>query len=130
MGNEHFFDFAAEVGLTKHLGGVRATEELIELCNIGQGKYVLDVGCGAGVTPCFIAKKCGCRVVGVDILEGMVEKSRERAKKEGLSDRVEFRKLLKIQFSLDRRGHGLTRQNPRLASDRTVKSGRTGSDRS
>jgi hypothetical protein len=34
MENEHFFDFAAEVGLTKHLGGVGATEELIELCHI------------------------------------------------------------------------------------------------
>jgi arsenite methyltransferase len=91
MENEHFFDFAAEVGLTKHLGGVGATEELIELCNIGQGKYVLDVGCGAGVTPCFIAEKCGCKVVGVDILEGMVERSRERAEREGLADRAEFR---------------------------------------
>ena len=86
-----FFDFAAEVGLTKHIGGVEATEKLIELCHIGEGKYVLDVGCGAGVTPCFIARRYGCRVVGVDILEAMVERSKERAKREGLMDRVEFR---------------------------------------
>jgi len=86
-----FFDFAAEVGLTKHLGGVGATEELIELCHIGEGKYVLDVGCGAGVTPCFIAKRYGCRVVGVDISEGMVERSKERAQREGVADRVECR---------------------------------------
>jgi ubiquinone/menaquinone biosynthesis C-methylase UbiE len=92
MENEQtFFDFAAEVGLTKHLGGLAATEELIELCNIGEGKYVLDVGCGAGVTPCFIAKRYGCRVVGVDISEGMVERSNERAQREGVADRVEFR---------------------------------------
>jgi len=86
-----FFDFAAEVGLTKHLGGVGATEEIVELCHIGAGKYVLDVGCGAGVTPCFIAKRYGCRVVGVDISEGMIEKSKERAQREGIADRVEFR---------------------------------------
>jgi len=43
------------------------------------------------VTPCFIARKCGCSVVGVDILEGMVDRSRERAKREGLMDRVEIR---------------------------------------
>jgi len=86
-----FFDFAAEVGLTKHLGGLGATEELIELCHIGEGKYVLDVGCGAGVTPCFLAKRYGCRVVGVDISEGMVERSKERAKREGVADGVEFR---------------------------------------
>ena len=86
-----FFDFAAEVGLTKHIGGVEATEALMELCHIGQGKYVLDVGCGAGVTPCFIARKYGCRVVGVDINEGMVERSGERAQREKVADRVEFR---------------------------------------
>jgi len=92
MENEpHFFDFAAYVGLTKHLGGLRATEELIESCQIGEGKYVLDVGCGAGVTPCLIAKRYGCRVVGVDISEGMIERSKERAKREGVADRVDFR---------------------------------------
>jgi arsenite methyltransferase len=85
------FDFQAEVGLTKHLGGLGATEELIELCHIGGGKYVLDVGCGVGVTPCYIAKRYGCRVVGVDISEGMIERSKERAKREGIADRVEFR---------------------------------------
>lgn len=88
---EHFFDFAAEVGLTKHLGGLLATEEIVELCHIGEGKYVLDVGCGAGTTPCFLVKRYGCRVAGVDISEGMIERSRERANREGVADRVEFR---------------------------------------
>ena len=88
---EQFFDFAAEVGLTKHIGNVQATEELAELCHIGPGSYVLDVGCGAGVTPSFLARKYGCRVVGVDILEGMVQRSRERAAREGVADRVTFR---------------------------------------
>jgi ubiquinone/menaquinone biosynthesis C-methylase UbiE len=88
---QQFFDFAAEVGLTKHLGGVAATEELVELCHIDEGKYVLDVGCGAGVTPCVLAKRYGCRVVGVDISERMIERSRERAKREGVADKVDFR---------------------------------------
>jgi arsenite methyltransferase len=92
MENEQtFFDFAAEVGLTKHIGGVAATEELMELCHVGEGQTVLDVGCGAGVTPCFIARKYRCRVVGVDISEGMIARSRERAQREGIADRVEFR---------------------------------------
>ncbi len=92
MENEqHFFDFAAEVGLTKHLGGIEATEELIELCHIDAGTYILDVGCGVGMTPCFIARRVGCRVIGVDIHERMIERSRERAKREKVVDRVEFR---------------------------------------
>ncbi len=88
---QHFFDFAAEAGLTKHFGGLEATEELVELCNIGEGSYVLDVGCGVGQTPCFLVKKYGCRVVGVDINERMIERSRERAGKEGVADSAEFR---------------------------------------
>jgi arsenite methyltransferase len=86
-----FFDFAAEVGLTKHVGGLEATEAMVELCHIGEGKYVLDVGCGVGVTPCWIARRYGCKVMGVDILGEMVERSKERAKREGMPDRVEFR---------------------------------------
>ena len=88
---QDFFDFAAEVGLTKHLGGVGATKDLIELCHIGDGKYILDVGCGVGVTLCYIARRYDCRVVGVDISEGMIERAKERAKKEGVADRAEFR---------------------------------------
>ena len=86
-----FFDFAAEVGLTKHIGGVEATETLIKLCHIGKGSYVLDVGSGVGITPCFIAKKYGCRVVGVDISAKMVERSLERASRAKVADLVEFR---------------------------------------
>lgn len=85
-----FFDFAAEVGLTKHLGGVEATETLVELCHLGEGSYVLDVGCGAGVTPCYLARQHGCRVVGVDILPAMVQRCRERAAREQVADQARF----------------------------------------
>ncbi|MFC1484489.1 class I SAM-dependent methyltransferase [Candidatus Neomarinimicrobiota bacterium] len=86
-----FFDFAAKVGLTKHVGGLEATEAIIEQCHIGEGKYLLDVGCGVGLTPCHIVKRFSCKVVGVDINEGMIEKSEQRAKREGVADRVEFK---------------------------------------
>lgn len=85
-----FFDFAAEVGLTKHLGGLEATETLMMLCDAGQGRHVLDVGCGVGATPCFIAERYGCRVAGVDINERMIARSRERAERVKVADRVAF----------------------------------------
>lgn len=88
---QEFFDFAAEVGLTKHIGGIEATKMLIELCQISKDKYILDVGCGAGVTPVYLAKTVGCSVVGVDISEGMVERSKERVKKQLLTDKIEIR---------------------------------------
>ena len=86
-----YFEFIADLGMTKHYGSMKATRELIELCRIGSGQYVLDVGCGVGATPCYLAKAANCRVVGVDLLEKMIEQSRERAKAEGVRDRVEFR---------------------------------------
>jgi len=87
-----YFELQAYWGASKpHLGGLKATEELIELCHIDKGKHVLDVGCGVGVTPCYIARRYGGRVVGVDISEKMLDRARQRAKREGVEDKVEFR---------------------------------------
>lgn len=88
---EQFFDFAAEVGLTKHLGELDATEVLVELCHIGPGRRVLDVGCGAGQTPVYLAKQHGCHAVGVDILPRMVERAEERARQAGVAELTGFR---------------------------------------
>lgn len=47
MDNEQgFFDSAAEVGLTKHLGGLGATEKLIALCHFGEGTHHFIPYCG------------------------------------------------------------------------------------
>ncbi|MGD8997857.1 MAG: methyltransferase domain-containing protein [Anaerolineae bacterium] len=90
-GEEHFFDFAAEAGLTKHLGSVEATDALAELCHIGEGSTVLDVGCGVGATPVYLAKTYRCRVAGVDIVPRMIERCQERARRAGVADKTEFR---------------------------------------
>ena len=86
-----YFEMQAAFGFTKHTGGLKATKELIGVCQIGEGKYVLDVGCGVGRTACYIAKRYDCRVIGVDIYEGMIDRSNERAKREGVENRVEFK---------------------------------------
>ncbi len=86
-----YFELQASWGMTKHMGDQKATRELIELCHINKGKYVLVVGCGVGITPCYLAKRYGCRVIGVDLSERMIDRSNERAKREGVEDRVEFR---------------------------------------
>ena len=86
-----YFELQAYWGATKHMGGLKATRELIELCHMDKDTYLLDVGCGVGATPCYLAKRYGCRVVGVDISHRMIERSKERAKREGATNRVEFR---------------------------------------
>lgn len=86
-----FWDFAAEVGLTKHIGSLEATKKLLALCGIDQAEQVLDVGCGAGATPVFIAREYGCRVFGVDFKARMVERANEAAARAGVSNLVECR---------------------------------------
>lgn len=71
--------------------GLEKTEEMARMCKIGKGKRVLDIGCGKGVTACYLAQKYGCEVVGIDVSEIMVEYARELARKKGLDGKVSFR---------------------------------------
>jgi ubiquinone/menaquinone biosynthesis C-methylase UbiE len=97
MGKAHaepdmsYFELQAYVGTTKHMGGLKTTQALIELCHIGAGMVVLDVGCGAGATTCGLAQTVGCRVVGVDLRDAMVALAEARAEREGVTDLVTFR---------------------------------------
>jgi len=98
-----FLDMQAHVGVTKHIGGLGATDELLSLCHIGEASQVLNIGCGIGVGPAYIARRHGCRVVGVDISEKMIEWSRRRAREERVEDKAEFRTadVLDLPFQAD-----------------------------
>ena len=85
-----YFKLQASWGLTKHMGGRKATRELMESCKIDKSSYVLDIGSGVGITACLIAKEYGCRVTGIDLSDIMVKRARERAERKGVEDKVEF----------------------------------------
>ena len=91
MTKKTIFDYQAQVGLTKHMGGLEATEKLIHHSDIKSEHEVLEVGCGVGQTTVLLVKRIGCRVVAVDISEAMIEYAQKYAKKEGVSDKIEFR---------------------------------------
>jgi ubiquinone/menaquinone biosynthesis C-methylase UbiE len=67
-----------------HPGGLALTRELAELCNIHEGKRVLDVACGTGETACFLAAEFHARVCGVDHSETMLERARAKSERQGL----------------------------------------------
>ncbi len=54
-----------------------------------QNKKVLDYGCGNGVHSIFPAK-CGAEVMGIDLSEPSLKIARERAKQEGVGNKVQF----------------------------------------
>lgn len=56
-----------------------------------EGDRLLDIGCGWGTLAIHAAKQYGARVVGVTLSEPQQRYATERARLEGVDDRVEFR---------------------------------------
>jgi cyclopropane fatty-acyl-phospholipid synthase-like methyltransferase len=68
--NATFLDMQAAVGVTKHIDGFEAINELLSLCHIEEAREVLNVGCGVGAGSAYIARRYGCREVGIDLSAG------------------------------------------------------------
>ena len=55
-----YLEMQAEVGMTKHVGGVAATDELLSLYHIENVKEILNACCGIGAGVAYIARRFGC----------------------------------------------------------------------
>jgi len=86
------FDFMSNhVGLkVLHPGGIKATNTLLSKLPLNRNSRVMDIACGKGRTSVQIAKKYGCNVVGIDILEDSIEEARLFAKKNRVEHLVSF----------------------------------------
>ncbi|WP_247298676.1 methyltransferase domain-containing protein [Bradyrhizobium sp. 179] len=73
-----------------HIGGRRATEELMEQLGIDASDHVLDVGCGLGGPARFVADRYQCRVSGVDLTLDYVATGNRLCEWVGLNDRVKL----------------------------------------
>lgn len=85
-----YFELQASWGVTKHFGGTEVTDELVRLCQIDRGAYVLDVGCGTGMTPRYLVETIGCRVVGIDLSDRMIAWSKRRSQRAQLDALATF----------------------------------------
>ncbi len=87
-----YYDFMGYMGIPFfNIGGFASIDRLAELCHITAETRVLEVGCGTGTNACYLAKKYGCTVVGIDLAEHMVEQANRRAAELGLADRATFK---------------------------------------
>lgn len=95
-------DFARLLlGDSFHPGGLRLTERLGELLELGPELRVLDVASGKGESAIFLARRFGCRVVGIDFGAENVKESAARATDAGVAKLVQFRQgdAEKIDFA-------------------------------
>jgi ubiquinone/menaquinone biosynthesis C-methylase UbiE len=58
-----------------------------------QDKIILDFGCGNGIHSFFPVKIGAKKVIGIDLSENSLAIARERARKEGIEDKIEFIKM-------------------------------------
>jgi demethylmenaquinone methyltransferase / 2-methoxy-6-polyprenyl-1,4-benzoquinol methylase len=64
---------------------------LVSRIDTGPGETVLDVACGTAAVALELARRHGCRVVGIDQSTEMLAEGRRRVDAAGLGDRVELR---------------------------------------
>ena len=65
----------------------------------GEGRRILELGCGAGTLAAQMAGR-GAVVLGIDTSESMLEIARERAAAAGVADKVELRRLSVMEIDL------------------------------
>jgi len=73
---------------------------MVDQMGVQPGDHILEIGCGWGGFAEYAAQERGLRVTGLTISEQQIEYARERIKKAGLSDLVNF----KLQDYRDERG--------------------------
>jgi len=76
-----------------HPGGFQGTELLAEQIGISENMTILDAGCGSGSSSIFLARRYGCRVVGIDIDHSSLSKAYAMAQRKGVLDHVAFRHM-------------------------------------
>jgi SAM-dependent methyltransferase len=69
----------------------------IQECEPIAGKEILDVGCGPGHYSVALAQRGAAAVLGIDVAEGMLAISRQRAKEENVSDNCRFERMDALQ---------------------------------
>lgn len=79
-----------KTGFTRHPGGLKATDLLLDRTQLTKDSHVLDIGCGAGHTMAHVAKKYGCFITGVDIAHEPLERARNLYGEEDFFKKLTF----------------------------------------
>jgi len=73
-----------------HPGGLELTARLAEVAQIKSDSRILDIASGRGTTACFLAQRHECRVLGIDLSLVSASLAANKAKSEGVAQKVVF----------------------------------------
>ena len=76
----HFLQRTKDMGIVGHRGGLKATGDLLQMCDLQEGQRILEVGCGSGYTACTAAKQHQAFIVAADLESHLLARARERAR--------------------------------------------------
>jgi len=95
------FEFMSNVmGYTiMHPGALSATDRLAQMVHVGPEMSVLDVGSGKGISALHLARKYGCKVMGVDISERFVDQANDAARRTGIKAAFRVGDALDLPFA-------------------------------
>jgi ubiquinone/menaquinone biosynthesis C-methylase UbiE len=74
-----------------HVGGEKETEILAEKVGINKETHILDICSALGGPARHLAKKYGCKIIGLDATNKMVDEAIKRTEKDGLSDLISYK---------------------------------------
>lgn len=87
---EHIHHGFWENGESRRAAQIKLIERLAQAAGVQRGANVLDVGCGLGGAAMWLARELDCSVLGITLSPVQVKVATERARTEGLVDRVRF----------------------------------------
>lgn len=70
------------LGGSLHPGGLALTEYLGRMLDLTPSDRALDIACGSGTSAMLLARRFGCRIVGVDLAARLVSSARAAAGRE------------------------------------------------
>jgi tocopherol O-methyltransferase len=79
----------------------RLNARLAEYAGITASDQVLDAGCGVGGSAIFLARRVGCRVLGITLSDAQVEACRRNADAQGVSHLLRFERRNYLDTGLE-----------------------------
>ncbi|MGR9117254.1 MAG: class I SAM-dependent methyltransferase [Gammaproteobacteria bacterium] len=84
-----------------HTRGRTSTFEVAELTDIKPADLILDVGCGLGGTPRYLANRYHCHVTGIDLTEEYISVGETLTRLVNLDHRVQLRQASALEIPFE-----------------------------